>query len=160
MERLQQFLVFSIDENKFALHIDSIERIIRAVEITPLPETHLHVIGVINIAGSIAPVFDLRSILGLSPKEIGPQNQLIIAKTPKSVVVLVMDTVLEVVELSPSKIFASGDVVPKSKFNSVNALAKIQDDIMLILNLEYFLALEAELTLEQIAAAALKSFFP
>ena len=55
------FVVFTLDEQRYALRLSAVERIVRAVEVIPLPETPKIVIGMINVQGRVMPVVNIRS---------------------------------------------------------------------------------------------------
>ena len=46
-----QVVIFLLDEQRYAVPMDSVERVIRAVAVTPVPETPEFVLGLINMAG-------------------------------------------------------------------------------------------------------------
>lgn len=56
-------MVFVLDEQSYALYLPSVERVVRAVEVTPLPKAPDIVSGIINLRGKITPVVDLRGSL-------------------------------------------------------------------------------------------------
>ncbi|MBN1829042.1 MAG: chemotaxis protein CheW [Deltaproteobacteria bacterium] len=53
---IEGFVVFTLDGNRYALSLSSVQRIVRVVEITPLPAAPEIVIGIINVQGKIIPV--------------------------------------------------------------------------------------------------------
>ena len=83
-------LVFRIGEKEFALGVAAIERVVRAVEIAPLPDAPRGVRGTINVQGRMVPVFDLTTRLG-QPVRVG--DHLIIARTPQRTVALLVESV-------------------------------------------------------------------
>jgi purine-binding chemotaxis protein CheW len=95
----KQIVVFALEEPRYALPLLTVERIIRAVEITPLPKAPEIVLGVINVQGQILPVIDIRKCFRLPTREIQLEDQFIIARTPKRLVVLTVDSVVDVREL-------------------------------------------------------------
>ena len=58
------FLVFAV-ERLYALDIELVERVLRAVEIRPLPSGPEILAGLVNVRGSVLPVVDLRARFGL-----------------------------------------------------------------------------------------------
>ena len=48
MNSADALVVFSLDEQKYALHLSRVEKIVGAVEITPLPKAPEIVLGVFN----------------------------------------------------------------------------------------------------------------
>ena len=55
-----QFIAFSLDAQRYALPLASVERVIRVVEITPLSKALDIVLGVVNVQGRVIPVINLR----------------------------------------------------------------------------------------------------
>ncbi len=60
MEQLNQYVVFTLDEQRYVLHLSAVKRIIRVVEITPLPKAPDIVLDVVNVEGQIIPVVNIR----------------------------------------------------------------------------------------------------
>lgn len=91
-------LVFSVADRRYALHLDAVERVVRAVEITPLPEAAENILGVIDLSGRIVPVLSLRRRLGLPDKEVDLGDQLIVAHVLGRPLALLVDGVAGVVD--------------------------------------------------------------
>lgn len=142
MSSLHQYIVFSLDENHYAIHLSEISRVVRAVEVTPLPEGPETILGVINVRGCIVPVIDTRKIFCLPQRELDLNDQLIIANTLRRTVALVVDRVTGIVENLEKKIVKSERVLPR--MNYVEALAKLEDGIILIVDLDRLLSLDEE----------------
>jgi chemotaxis signal transduction protein len=65
MNKSIPLVVFTLDEQRYALHLDAVKRIVRAVEVTPLPKAPQIVLGVVNVQGKVIPVMNLRSRFSL-----------------------------------------------------------------------------------------------
>ncbi|MCX7365748.1 MAG: chemotaxis protein CheW [Alphaproteobacteria bacterium] len=91
MGQLDQFVVFSLDEQRYALPLQAIERIVRAVEVTALPHAPPMVLGVIDMAGRILPVLSLRQHFGLPDRAVVPADRFLIARTALRTVAVVID---------------------------------------------------------------------
>ena len=146
MQRL--IIVFNLDEQRYALHLSAVERIIRIVEITPLPQAPEIVLGFVNVQGQVIPVFNMRKRFRLPDREISLSDHLIIARTAKRTVALVADAASGVVECGEEELAAANRILPDLKY--VEGVAKLEDGLILIHNLDTFLSLEEEKTLEQI----------
>ena len=79
---------FLLDDHRYALHLGVVERVIPAVEITPLPKAPEIVLGLINIRGKIIPTLNIRRRLQLPERETELTDHFIIANTPKRTVAL------------------------------------------------------------------------
>jgi chemotaxis signal transduction protein len=93
-------VLFLIDGQTYALQIGEVERIVRAVEVKPLPESPPHVCGVVNVQGKVLPVVDLRVRFGQETRDIRPEDHFIIARTPNFSLVLPVDAALGSREVS------------------------------------------------------------
>jgi len=139
-------VVFTLDEGHYALDLSVVERIIQSVEITPLPEAPDIVLGIINIKGEIIPVVNIRRRFRLSEKDIEPTNRLIIAHTLKRTVALLVDVVLGVIETPEDRVVKANTVLPGLDY--VQGVVKMEDGMILIHDLNKFLSLEEEQTLD------------
>jgi purine-binding chemotaxis protein CheW len=142
MNRQNQFVTFSIEEQRYALYLSSVERIIRVVEITPLPKAPEIVIGIINVQGQVIPVINMRRRFNLPEREIELNDKLIIAHTSKRTIALVSDEVIGVIEQPDEEIIPLDKIIPKSEH--VEGIVKLEDGMILIHNLDKFLSLEEE----------------
>ncbi len=122
------------------------ERIIRAVEVTPLPKAPDIVLGVINMQGQIIPVLNIRRRFNLPERDIDLSDQFIIARTQCRYVALVVQTVRNVIELSEEEIISTENIIPG--LEHIEGLIKLKDDIILIHDLDRFLSLEEEKALD------------
>jgi len=127
---------FALDGSRFALPLASVSRIVRAAGITPLPDAPDGVAGVLDVAGTIMAVYDLRKHLRLPRRPMRLDDQIIIARTPRRELALVIDHVLGLIEAMPAEIAHVPGVLSTS------------DGLVVIQDLETFLSPEDEATLE------------
>jgi len=145
MENSDSLLAFALDRQRYALSLSSVENSIRSVEITSLPKAPSIVKGVINVHGRIIPVIDVRKRFGLSQRELGPSDHMIIAHTSKRHVALVVDRVIGVIEATGREIVKTETVVPHTEY--VAGVIKLPDGLILIHDLALFLSLDEEAAL-------------
>ena len=118
----------------------------RAVEITPLPKAPESVAGVLDFQGSVVPVFALRRRFGLPDREPRLDDQLILARTARRRVALVVDSVGGVVECAPGEMVRTETVLPGTAY--VEGVMKSPDGLILIHDLDTFLSLDEERAIE------------
>ncbi|HWB61264.1 MAG TPA: chemotaxis protein CheW [Chthoniobacteraceae bacterium] len=151
MNSLARLVVFQLDEWRYALRLEDVARVVMAAEITPLPRAPAVIAGVINVQGNVVPVMNIRMRFGLPPRETGPGDHLILAKTPKRSVALVVDAVTGMVTRPVSAITAPGQILPSVPY--VEGVVKLEDGLVFIHNLETFLSIEEETALEEAMAS-------
>jgi purine-binding chemotaxis protein CheW len=112
---LDRILLFVMDGQHYGLPLDAVQEIQQIVAISEIPDDSGFVLGVINVRGSVVPVMDLGRMLGLASKEHDLQTPMVLTRTPRGLVALVVDEVADVVEVSPentqppSGVFALAD---------------------------------------------------
>jgi purine-binding chemotaxis protein CheW len=142
-----QLVVFTLDEGRYALYLSAVERILRTVEITPLPKAPEIVLGVVNVQGRIIPVVNIRKRFGLPEREMNLSDQLIIARTSRRAVALVADEVSDVTQIPEEEVVKAEKVVPGMDY--VEGVVKLEDDMVLVHDLDRFLSLEEEKALDE-----------
>ena len=147
MEQAYQLLVFRLDGRRFSLRLSVVERVERAVEITPLPQMPENVLGIVNLRGQVVPVFNLRRRFHLRERELDPRDRLIFARTARRPVALVVDAVSEVLPTRGREVVASGEILPG--LDCVEGVAKLADGLVLIHDLDRFLSVQEETALDE-----------
>src|SRR5882762_5881710 len=145
-----QLVVFTLDGLRYALRLAAVERIVRAVEITPLPKAPEIVLGVINVCGEIIPVVNVRRRFRLPERELDLTDQLMIARTAKRKVALVVDAVTELIHCAEDQISEAETVLPSIEY--VEGVARMRDGLIFVHDLDSFLSLEEEQILEETIA--------
>ena len=144
-----RFVVFSLDEQRYALPLDAVERIVRAVAITALPKAPAIVSGAINVQGEIIPVLNLRRLNNLPDREIGHDDEFILTHFPCVEpaqnafrrVALWVDGVEGVLECAPDDVLPVADLF--SGVEHISGAIKRKDGMVLIQDLEQALSAEA-----------------
>lgn len=140
MQDTFEILLFYLDDRRFALRLPSVDKIIMAAAITPLPDAPQIVMGVLNVQGEIVSVVDIRKRFNMSSIEADLDNFFIIGKTPKRKVALLVDRVGEIITVDTSKIVESEHILPSMAF--IEGVVKLEGDIVYIHDLEQCLSLE------------------
>jgi purine-binding chemotaxis protein CheW len=152
MNNQLQLVVFRLDKRRYALPLAAVERIVRAVEITPLPNAPAIVLGVMNMAGDVIPVIDLRRSCGMPEREITAADQLLVATTGGRTVALLVDETEGLIEPPASAVISVADIVPG--VGQLRGVVKRDDGLVLIHDLEKFLSLDEVQALDAAMAGA------
>lgn len=142
INKIKEIVVFKLDEQRYALYLSAVERVVHAVEITPLPKAPAIVLGVINFGGKVIPVVNLRKRLNLKERKIQLTDQLIIAKTSKRNIALLVDEVTGLLKNTVQEMILPDSVLPNLEY--VDGIIKLEDGLVLIHDLDKFLSLEEE----------------
>jgi purine-binding chemotaxis protein CheW len=147
MNKSNQLVIFALDDQRYALHLSAVVRVVRVVEITPLPKAPEIVTGMVNVQGQIIPVFNIRKRFRLPERAINLSDQLIIANTSKQPVALIADAVSGVFELSEKEVITSEKILSRMEY--VEGVVKLEDGMILIHDIDGFLSVEEEKTLDK-----------
>jgi len=147
MKESVQLVAFMLDEQRYGLRLSVVERVVRAVEVISLPSAPDIVMGVINLAGQVVPVVNVRRRFRLPEKELGLDDQLIIAKTVGRTVALLVDSASSLVKVSAGDVIHASKILPRIDY--IDGVAKLEDGMILIHDLDKFLSLEEERVLDE-----------
>jgi purine-binding chemotaxis protein CheW len=145
MSSVRQLVVFRLGDSRYALPLQTVERVVPVVEITPLPKAPPIVLGAVNLGGRILPVLDIRKRFRLPDRDLELEDQLIVARGSDRMVALLVDRVTGVVARPAHEVVAAATVAPGLDY--VEGIAKLEDGLVLIHNLDTFLSLDEEAAL-------------
>lgn len=154
MEKSDRLLVFALDDRRYALHLEVVERVLRAVEVAPLPDAPECILGIINMKGRIIPAVDMRKRFLLPEKELHPADRFIIAGTPGRTFALLADAVHDVAECPLETVVPATEILLRT--GPVEGVMVLADGVVLISDIDRFLSLEEETALD----ALLKDLSP
>jgi purine-binding chemotaxis protein CheW len=135
-EPLREFLAFSVSEEEYAVPIGVVREIVRDPVTTEAPRAPAYVLGLIMVRGQVVPLFNLRSLLGLSP-EPGPRMRVraVIVDVGRGPCALVVDRVRQVLRLRDSSIEPTPPGVGGGDSESFLGIARVQDRLVAILDI-------------------------
>lgn len=152
MARQARYVVFSLDDNRFAVPLHSVRNAERAAWITPLPGAPEVVLGAVDVGGVLAPVVDLRRRFGLPTREVRVSDHFLLVRASGRTLALLVDSVQGVSAAEASRITLSGEIWPGLEY--VDGVARLDDEIVLIHDLSRLLSLEEREALEEAASRA------
>ena len=142
----QQLVVFSLGSEEYALPIGSVHEIIRFSEPRSVASDVPWIRGVIGLRGKIIPIFDLAARMELEIAAESEAGKIVIVESGTGQVGIMVDEVEEVLTVSSEQL----EDVPSANSDSIEAIAKIEDRLVILLNPE---GLFARSGAEEIAAA-------
>jgi len=142
----ETYVGFTLDGRRFALSLASVEQVVRAVAVTPLPNAPAVITGVIDLHGRVVPVADVRRRFGLPARAIEADDHFLVARTPRRELALWVDAVFGIVPCAAGDVVHTQALVPG--LEHVSGIAQTPDGLVLIHDLDRFLALDEELSLQ------------
>lgn len=146
MGMTESFLLFCIEEGRYALDVTAVERIVRAGEVTIVPDVPDFVRGLINVAGNIIPVIDMRWRLGLPIRDMELSDRFILTNVAGRFRALLVDRVEGVVELPTPSVTS----LKTADIDTIPTATIIDGSIVLIQSIESFIFETAPIQVEEI----------
>ncbi len=145
MNKSNQYLVFLLDEQRYALRLSAIQRVVRAVEVMPLPKGPETILGLIKAQGRIIPVINTRKLFDLPDQELKLSDRFIIARTSKRTVALAVDAVNGVISPSTQEVSQTEDIADDIEY--FEGVLNLEDGMIPIHDLDQLLSCEEEIML-------------
>lgn len=131
-----QLVSFIIGVEEFGIDILNVQEIIKLIHITRVPNAPDYVAGVINLRGKVIPVIDMRKRMEMDAKEFDADMRIIVIEVNKTVVGFIVDSVNEVIRINKSTLEETPKSYNSKVFEFVNNIAKLDDRLIIIIDLE------------------------
>ena len=131
-------LTFELDGNRFGLLAASVHEVCQSATIAPLPRAPSSIEGILDVRGTLVPVFDVRSRLGIPPRAQALDDHLIIASAGERVAVIRVDRALDLVLVPAGEIQAAEQLDVRAPL--VAGVARLPDGLVVIHDLAAFLS--------------------
>lgn len=148
---MPQLVVWTLDSFRYALPLEAVERVLLPVAVTPLPDAPPGVLGVIDVAGRLTPVYDMRRRLRLPPQPLRLSDRLLLARARGATVAFFADSVegtcqCDAVADRLATLQPAGGVVA--------GVVRLADGLVLVEDLDCFLSLDEAARLQLALAHA------
>ncbi len=149
-----RFLVFQLKQELYAVPLLKVREVIAPTEITPVPHTPAHFKGVMNLRGQVISVLDMRLKFKMKiDAEQNPETAIIILDFSSFSMGVIVDTVQSVVGLGAGQISPSPDIESAIGSDYITGIARIDNKLILILDIEKALNVEEIVAIRQSSSA-------
>lgn len=143
-------IVFRLQNEEYGVEVQQVKSIERLDHITRIPKTPKFVRGVINLRGVVTPIIDLRERFDLEQTENTEGSRIIVVAVNDLEVGLIVDSANDVIDIPLNAIEPPPKVVGGVEAVYLRGVAKLQDRLLILLNLNRVLNLEEIKQLELI----------
>jgi purine-binding chemotaxis protein CheW len=133
VDRLQ-LVTFALDSEWYGLPIACVHEILRVGAITRVPHAPAHVRGVMNVRGRLLPVVELRTVLGLTPLEVGFDSRVVMVEVGPTLLGLLVDRVGYVVAIPKSAIERPQAELLDKRRESIAGIAALGQGVIVVLD--------------------------
>ena len=156
-DREEQLVVFDLAGESYAVDIGAVQEIIRMQHITEVPRAPQFVEGVINLRGKVIPVIDLRRRFGLTEGEHSRTSRIVVVDVGEHTIGIVVDGVSEVLRIPRSTVEPPSPLVTTVDSGYLRGIAKLEDRLIILLDLNVVLGSAEQHVTESLAANAAKA---
>lgn len=140
IEGLNAFLSFQLGNEKFAVNIGHVKKILEMTNITKVPNVPDFYKGVINLFGEVMPVIDSRLKFGMEEKSYDKNTCIVVlmmtVQGKTKGLGVVVDQVHEVINIPPDQIKEPPEVGDRFSNELIQAIAQVDDEFIILLNVD------------------------
>ena len=133
-EEERTFVAFVLDREEYGLPVGSVREVLRVGELTRVPQAPPHIRGVTNVRGSILPVVEIRTRIGLDPLDPGPAARVVVLEIGERALGLLVDRVTRVAKVRLSEIEPPPAEVVTARTDYVVGVAKRSEGLLILLD--------------------------
>src|SRR3984885_5756666 len=136
----RQVLTFCLGSETYAVDILLVQEIRGWAPVTRLPQAPTHLLGVLNLRGSIVPVIDMRVRFGLEQAPFTPLTVIVVlsvqASSGRREFGLVVDSVSDVVDIDTAELKETPSLGSKASVELIKGLAAVADRMLILLDVD------------------------
>jgi purine-binding chemotaxis protein CheW len=130
-----ELLSFRLAEQEYSVDIMSVREIRGWTRATPLPHAPAYVRGVINLRGTVLPVVDLSTRLGMAPVEGDARNVIIVVQVGSQTAGLLVDAVSDILALPQAELQTPPELAADTAHSFIRALTIVDGRMIRVLDL-------------------------
>jgi len=126
---------FYIGDFLFGIPASQVLEINKEIDITPVPLSDEHILGIMNLRGQIVTVMDLAKKLKIDLK-VTPKLNLIVKDEGEAPISFVIEEIGEILEIAPSKLEKVPDKLEGLSKEYIKNVYQLPDKLLLVLDIE------------------------
>ena len=132
----QEFVTFTLAGEEYGVNIERVLEFIGYRPLTRIPNVPDFIQGMLNLRGSVVPVFDLRQKFGMPPKKYDKYTVIIITEIGSRIMGAIVDAVSDVVTLSSADIQDAPTLSSSIRTDFIRGMASRDDKFLILLDIE------------------------
>jgi len=137
-----RYLTFRLADEVYAVNALKIKEVAKYRRSTRVPRLSPVVKGVIDLRGTILPIFDLRVKFDLDTREDETKAVIVVVEILGRVMGMLVDDVIDVIHLDQASLQLTPPLSPKIRTDFIKAFGKRDNDLIILLDLDRILSME------------------
>jgi purine-binding chemotaxis protein CheW len=134
---VRELITFRVGDQFFCVDIMAVREIRGWTPATPLPQSPVYVCGVINLRGTVLPIVDIASRLGLPPAEPTARHVIVVVWIEGRLVGLLVDAVCDIITVGEEALQPTPDVACEAVHDFVKGLLTVDDRLISLIGLDH-----------------------
>ena len=151
---MMKLVIFELGGDLFAADVLAVDRVLRYVAPSAVPDVPPWVEGVIEHRGGVIPVIDLRRRLGAAATTIEPGTRTVVLHTATGFVAGIVDGVKEVAVVPTGAVTPPPPLFRGLSSDAIRGIAKVGDRLVVVLDVERVMATADRILAERAATTA------
>ena len=143
-DHLTEIVTFIVDDQIFGIEITALREIRGWSAVTPLPDTPDHVLGIVNLRGTVLPIIDLAARLGLTRTAPTDRSIIMVTDVDGKMTGLLADRVSDIVAVEPETIQPAPMQADGTRNTFLSGLIARDDDMVGLISLSDVIARPVE----------------
>ncbi|MEO5337032.1 MAG: chemotaxis protein CheW [Magnetospirillum sp. WYHS-4] len=131
-----QLITFTIGDEEYGVDIMAVREIRAWAETTLLPNTPKYVRGVINLRGTIVPIYDLRARFGMGATDASKTHVVIVVGIGGRTIGILVDTVSDILTVTEHDVRPVPDMELTVDGAFLSGLITVQDHMVALIQLD------------------------
>lgn len=147
----RQYVIFQLGREEYGVDIMYVNEISEYIECTKVPNSPDFIEGIINYRGRIVPVINLHYKFDIDQASVTDNTRIIIFALNNKQVGFLVEDASKVLTINHKDIEEPPAIIMESKEKFISGIGKVEDNIIIILNLENILSDKEKKELENIS---------
>ena len=144
-----RFLSFSLGSEEFAIPLLAVKEVIAVPDLTPMPRSPAHFLGIMNLRGLVIPVIDLGAKLEIKNTKTSTETAVIICDLEPYHLGIKVDSINSVVTPAPGDISVNPEAPGSRRRDFISSVYRREKTMVLLLNIGKVLDSLDQQSLEQ-----------
>ena len=145
-----KYIIFQLGDQKYAINLMFINGIEQDYVIIPVPNAPGAIKGIINLRGSVIPVYSLRARFGMSDRIDNPSKSLLIVNYDDNLVAYEVDCVEGIEQMNPKDVNRMPSMASTEETSFMEEVLHIGNDIVIAISVDEVISDEMQQKLNEI----------
>ena len=147
----KQIVIFKLQGHEFGVDIKKVVEILNYEPVRPIPEVPQYIEGIINVRGTIYPIFNLCKRLGIEGKQEKNECKFILLQVEENKVGFLVDSVAEILSIEEIWVQGLPEMLDRRGVNCTETIVKLEDKMIIVLDVKMIISEEKKIFIQGVS---------